>query len=141
MGAEFQILVNEFIVNVWEVRKQKLHGNDCPNSLSPHLGVWGVLLGLRDTGMVRSGKVSCDMHVEYHKNIRWTRAKRHTAESYFELVGSFQRSPAQCTLEPHGFIIIHKVFLSSCGSELMRFTPQPQRNHLGQKNTLPPRNS
>ena len=28
-------------------------------SLSPHLGVYGVLLGLRDKGMVSSGKVSC----------------------------------------------------------------------------------
>ena len=34
MGAQFQILVKTFIVNVWEVRKQKLHGNDsCPNQL------------------------------------------------------------------------------------------------------------
>ena len=37
-------------------------------SLSPPLGVWGVLLGLRGKGMVSSGKVSCIvfvMHVEY----------------------------------------------------------------------------
>ena len=37
-------------------------------SLSPHLGVWGVPLGLRGKGIVSSGKVSCIvfvMHVEY----------------------------------------------------------------------------
>ena len=37
-------------------------------SLSPHLGVWGVPLGLRGKGMVSSEKISCIvfvMHVEY----------------------------------------------------------------------------
>ena len=37
-------------------------------SLSPHLGVWGVPLGLWDKGMASSRKVSCIvfvMHVEY----------------------------------------------------------------------------
>ena len=29
--------------------------------------------------------------------MRWTRAKRHTADSFFELVGSHQRSSAQFT--------------------------------------------
>ena len=32
-------------------------------SLSPHLGVWGVPLGLRGKGMVSSGKVSCIVFV------------------------------------------------------------------------------
>ena len=32
-------------------------------SLSPHLGVWGVPLGLRSKGMVSSGKVSCIVFV------------------------------------------------------------------------------
>ena len=66
MGAEFQIFaVKEFIVNVWEVRKQ--NNDSCPNQLH-HLRVWGVPLGLRGKGMVSSGKVSCIvfvMHVEY----------------------------------------------------------------------------
>ena len=33
-------------------------------SLSPHLGVWGVPLGLRGVGMISSGKVSCIVYVE-----------------------------------------------------------------------------
>ena len=32
-------------------------------SLSPHLGVWGVPLGLKGKGMVSSGKVSCIVFV------------------------------------------------------------------------------
>ena len=73
MGEEFQILVKEFIVNVWEVRKQKLYGDDsCPNQLQSHpqlgVGVHARPLGLRGKGMLSSGKVSCIvfiMHVEY----------------------------------------------------------------------------
>ena len=37
-------LVKEYIVDVWEVRKQVLYGDDaCPSifSLSPRLGIWG----------------------------------------------------------------------------------------------------
>ena len=59
-------LVREFVVNQWEVRKQ----NYMPMthalinfSLSLHLRVWGVLLGLRGKGMVGSGKVSCTVFV------------------------------------------------------------------------------
>ena len=40
-------LVKEFIVNVWEVRKQKLYGDDtCPNQLQSQSSI-GVPLGLR----------------------------------------------------------------------------------------------
>ena len=60
MGAEFQIFAKEFIVNVWEVRKQKLYGDDsCPNQLQSQSspGGRGVPLGLRGKGMVSSGMV------------------------------------------------------------------------------------
>ena len=39
-----------------------------------------------------------EAYVYAREKIRWTRAKRHTADSCFELVGSHQRSPAQFTL-------------------------------------------
>ena len=42
------------IVNMWEVRKQKLYGDDaCPNKLQSQSSPWGqgVPLGLRDKGM------------------------------------------------------------------------------------------
>ena len=38
------------------------------------------------------------VHVYIHEKIRWTRAKRHTADSCFKLVGSHQYSPAQFIL-------------------------------------------
>ena len=57
-------LVKEFIVNVWEVRKQKLYGDDsCPNqiqsqsSLGGQGGATGVE-GQRD-GKFREGKLHC----------------------------------------------------------------------------------
>ena len=63
MGAEFQLrLVN--IVNMWEVRKQKLYGDDsCPNqlqSLSSPGGLRGAtgFEGQRD-GKFREGKLCC----------------------------------------------------------------------------------
>ena len=63
MGVEFQILVEEFIANMWEVRKQKLYGNDsCPNQLQSQ-SLPGGLGGLRGKGMVSSGKVSCIVFV------------------------------------------------------------------------------
>ena len=67
----FGSLVKEFIVNVWEVRKQNSMAMThalINFSLSPHLGVWEVPLGLRGKEMVSSGKVSCIvfvMDVEY----------------------------------------------------------------------------
>ena len=39
-------------------KETKLYGDDARPNLSPHLGVWGVQLGLRGKGMVSSGKVS-----------------------------------------------------------------------------------
>ena len=65
MGVSFgsRISAKEFIV--WEVKKQKLYGNDsCPQSQSSPGGLWGVT-GLRGTGMVSSGKVSCIVFIEY----------------------------------------------------------------------------
>ena len=59
-------LVREFIVNVCEVREQNCMAMThalINFSLSPHLGVWGVSLGLRGEGMVSSGKVSCTVFV------------------------------------------------------------------------------
>ena len=75
--------------------------------------------------------LSC-LCMQEHEKIRWTRAKRHTADSCFELVGSHQRSPAQFTRD------IPKVFLSSCGSELMRFIAITSKESPW---ALPPQNS
>ena len=55
-------LVKEFIVNAWEVRKQKLYGDDsCPNQLRPQSspGGLGGAAGVEGKGMVSSGDVSC----------------------------------------------------------------------------------
>ena len=38
------------------------------------------------------------IYTHVYEKIRWTRAKRHTADSCLELVGSHQHSPAQFTL-------------------------------------------
>ena len=62
MGAKFQILVKEFIVHVWEVRKQKLYGDDScliqsqssPGGLRGAAGVEGQ----RD-GKFQEGKLYC----------------------------------------------------------------------------------
>ena len=46
-------LVKEYIVDVWEVRKQILYGDALVIfSLSPRLGIWGVSLELMGIGMV-----------------------------------------------------------------------------------------
>ena len=56
-------LVKEFIVNMCDVRKQQLYGDDsCPNQLQSQSSP-GVPLGLRGKGMVSSGKVSCIVFV------------------------------------------------------------------------------
>ena len=57
-------LVKEFIVNVWEVRKQKLYGDDsCPNQLQSQSSPGGLggatgVEGQRD-GKFREGKLHC----------------------------------------------------------------------------------
>ena len=64
MGAELLRLVKEFIVNVWEVRKQKLYGDDsCPNQLQSQSSPGGLggatgVEGQRD-GKFREGKLRC----------------------------------------------------------------------------------
>ena len=67
MGAEFQIFTaKEFVVNMWEVRKQKLYGNDsCPNQLQSQFSPGGlrVQLGLRGKGM--ASYVAFVLYVEY----------------------------------------------------------------------------
>ena len=56
---------------MWEVRKQKLYGDDsCPNQLQSQSspGGLGGATGVEGQGMASSGKVSCIvfvMHVEY----------------------------------------------------------------------------
>ena len=62
-------LVREFIVNVWEVRKQKVYGDDsCPNQLQSQF-LPGGLGGATGVEGQRNGKfVNCIvfvMHVEY----------------------------------------------------------------------------
>ena len=69
MGAEFKSLLREFIVNVWEVRKQKLYGDDsCPNQLQSQSSPGGLggatgVEGQRDgkfrEGKFREGKLHC----------------------------------------------------------------------------------
>ena len=60
----FKSLLLEFIVNVWEVRKQKLYGDDtCPNqhqsqSSTGGLGVATGVVRQRD-GKFREGKLYC----------------------------------------------------------------------------------
>ena len=44
----------------------------------------------------RAMRYKGDVYV--HEKIRWTRAKRHTEDGCFELVGSRQHSPAQFTV-------------------------------------------
>ena len=40
-------------MDVWEVRKQILYGDDaCPSHLSPRLGIWEVSLELMGIGVV-----------------------------------------------------------------------------------------
>ena len=60
--------VKEFTVNVWEVRKPKLYGDDsCPNQLQSQPSPTG-LGGATGVEGQRAGKVSCIelvMHVEY----------------------------------------------------------------------------
>ena len=57
MGAEFQ--VKEFIVNVWEVRKQKLYGDDsCPNQLQSQSSPGGLGSATGVEGQ-RDGKLYC----------------------------------------------------------------------------------
>ena len=57
-------VVKEFIVNVWEVRKQKLYGDDsCPNQLQSQSSPGGLgdatgVEGQRD-GKFREGKLRC----------------------------------------------------------------------------------
>ena len=51
-------LLKAFLVNVWEVRKQKLYGDDsCPNQLQSPGGL-GAATGQRD-GKFREGKLYC----------------------------------------------------------------------------------
>ena len=64
MGAEFQIFAKEFIVNVWEARKQKLYGDDsCPNQLQSQSSPGGLggatgVEGQRD-GKFGEGELYC----------------------------------------------------------------------------------
>ena len=64
----FKSLLSLVKVNVWEVRKQKLYGDDsCPNQLQSQSSPGGVG-GATGVEGVSSGKVSCIvfvMHVEY----------------------------------------------------------------------------
>ena len=72
MGEEFQILVKEYIVDVWEVRKQILYGDDaCPSHLQSQSSV-GDLGGVTGVDGHRSGKldkrgksVNVNVHVVY----------------------------------------------------------------------------
>ena len=59
LGVSFGSRISEFIVDVWEVNCMAMTHALINFSLSPHLGIWGVPLGLRCKGMVSSGKVSC----------------------------------------------------------------------------------
>ena len=66
MGAEFQSfllicsLLKEFIVNVREVKKQKVYGDDsCPNQLQSQSSHGGLgVPGQRD-GKFQGGKLNC----------------------------------------------------------------------------------
>ena len=61
-------------MDVWEVRKQILYGNDaCPSRLhpSPRLGIWGVSLELMGRGVVswtNEVSLSMSMYINFGAN-------------------------------------------------------------------------
>ena len=73
LGSEKSLLslVTEFIVNMWEARKQKLYGDDsCPNQLQSQSSPGGLrcAAGVEGQRDGKSRKVICivfAMHVEY----------------------------------------------------------------------------